>query len=265
MPCHLYIDFDHRLLSGQTEKFINQHGCNILGAPASRQHQNGLVERQWQTLMNMARSFLSNKKIPRSFWWWAIRHSCQIINYFPCTVEGSKTSPLELVFGVKPDFSTLLPIFSTTYFRHKTDRTRIRDGTEAKVLQAILLGRAEEADGHLLYSPYTKEFYVSGDVKIDSGSCTASAFNLKYDGGLFLGLYDSSHVSNGTEPYPPGTSILCTLENSSPIPGTVTPSPLPDLDKGFPSPSSTSQKYSIKLHIGELNHLFHSGSITMQK
>ena len=247
----LYTAFDHRLLSGQTELYLNQRGCNIPGAPASRQHQNGLVERQWQTLMSMARSFLSNRKIPRSYWWWAIRHCSQIINFFPCTVNDNKTTPLELVFGVKSDFSTLLPIFSTTYFRHKNDGSRARDGTEAKVLQAILLGRAEQADGYLLYSPYTKEFYVSGDVKIDSGTCTASAFNLKYDGGLFRGLYDSSHVSNGTEPYPPGTILLYNVENDSPVPGTVTSSPLPDLDKGFPSSSSTSTKYSAKVHTGE--------------
>ena len=46
LPRRLYTDFDHRLLSGQIEKFLNQHGTNILGAPASRQYQNGLVERQ---------------------------------------------------------------------------------------------------------------------------------------------------------------------------------------------------------------------------
>ena len=72
LPQRVYTDFDHRLLSGLTEKYLNEHNCEVLGAPASRQHQNGLVERQWQTLMNMSRSYLSNKQIPRTYWWWAI-------------------------------------------------------------------------------------------------------------------------------------------------------------------------------------------------
>ena len=39
LPKRVYADFDHRLLSGLTEKYLNEHDCSILGAPASRQHQ----------------------------------------------------------------------------------------------------------------------------------------------------------------------------------------------------------------------------------
>ena len=251
LPRRIYTDFDHHLLSGQTEQFLNKHGCETLGAPASRQHQNGLVQRQWQTLMSMARSFLSNKKMPRIYWWWAICHSSQILNYFLCTVNGYNTSPLELVFGVKPDYGTLFPLFALTYFKHMRYGQRARDGVEAKVLQSILLSRAENSDLYLLFSPFTQEFYVSGDCKIDSGNCTASAFNLKDDGGIFIGLYDSSHVSNETEPYPPGTNIIYSQDDGSQIHGTVTSAPLPDTGKAFPTSSSSTVKYSVKLRNGD--------------
>ena len=251
LPKRIYTDFDHRLLSGITEKYLNKFDCDILGAPASRQHQNGLVERQWQTLMNMSRSYLSNKLIPRTYWWWAMRHASQVINMFPCTVNNLKTPPLELVYGVKPDYSVLLPLFSTAYFKHDRDSDRARDGSESKVLQAILLGRAFQSDGYLLYSPYTKEFYLTGDCKIDKGNSTATAFNLKYDGGMFFGLYDSSHISNGTEPYPPGTTVTFTDIDNKKMTGTVVTCPLPDHDKGFPSSSSTCANYSIKMTSGK--------------
>ena len=202
--------------------------------------------------MNMARSFLHQRQIPRVYWYWAIRHACQINNYFPCEVDGEKTTPLELVYGVKPDFSTLLPLFSVTYFKHDKDGARARDGTESKVMQGILLGRSSKADGYLIYSPFTKEFYVSSDCKLDVGSSTATMFNLKYDGGLFIGLYDSSDVSNGVEPYPPGTSIIYKGKDGNEYSGTVSSSPLSDCDKGFPSSSSTHARYSVRLSSGEI-------------
>lgn len=42
----LYTDFDHRVISGKTQEYLNKYDCSVFGAPASRQHQNGLVERQ---------------------------------------------------------------------------------------------------------------------------------------------------------------------------------------------------------------------------
>lgn len=153
---------------------------------------------------------------------------------------------------MKPDYGTLVPLFSTAYFKHDRDRNRARDGSESKVLQAILVGRSHQADGYLLYSPYTREFYVSGDCKIDTGNHTATAFNLKYDGGMFLGIYDSSHIFNGTEPYPPGTTAIFTNIEGKLSTGTVTSCPLPEHDQGFPTSSCTKAKYSVKMTDGEI-------------
>ena len=252
LPKRVYTDFDHRLLSGKTEEYLHENNCQVLGSPAGRHHQNGLVERSWQTIMNMARSYLHQRQIPRTYWFWAIRHVCQVNNYFPCKVDDTKTTPLELVYGVRPDFSTLLPLFSVVYFKHARDGSRARDGTEAKVMQGILMGRSDKADGYLIYSPFTKQFYVSSDCKIDTGSSTATMFNLKYNGGLFIGLYDSSDISNGVEPYPPGTSIIYTGKNGKDHTGTVTSFPLPDHEKGFPTSPSTRACYSVRLGSGEI-------------
>ena len=119
-------------------------------------------------------------------------------------------------------------------------------------MQGILLGRSSKADGYLIYSPFTKEFYVSSDCKLDVGSSTATMFDLKYDGGLFIGLYDSSDVSNGVEPYPPGTSIIYKGKDGNEYSGTVSSSPLSDCDKGFPSSSSTHARHSVRLSSGEI-------------
>lgn len=69
LPQRLYTDFDHRLLSGKTEIYLNQNDCQVLGSPANRQHRSGLVERSWQTIMNMACSYLHTRQMPRVYWW----------------------------------------------------------------------------------------------------------------------------------------------------------------------------------------------------
>ena len=251
LPSRIYTDFDNRILAGSVEKYANERGCQILGAPAGRQHQNGLVERAWQTITNMCRSYITQYKMPRKYWWWALRHAAQVVNMLPCSVDGIKTSPLELVFGVRPDYSILVPIFAVTYFRHLRDGARSRDGMESRVMQSILLGRSERADGYILYSPHTKEFYVSSECKIDQRSCTPTTFNLIYDGGIFFGLYDSSPVAQGVEPYPPGTTVFRTAEDGSKIPGAVTSVPLPSSAKCLPDSTSTSNFYSVKMKNGE--------------
>ena len=69
--------------------------CTVLAAPPDEQHQNGLAERKWQTISRMARSLLTDKKIPRSFWFWAIRHATRLSNIFPVKYEGTLTTPFE--------------------------------------------------------------------------------------------------------------------------------------------------------------------------
>jgi hypothetical protein len=41
----------------------------------------------------------------------------------------------------------------------------------------------------MFYCPHSKRIYTSGDYHLDEGRHTAQAFNLKYEGGIFVGLY----------------------------------------------------------------------------
>jgi hypothetical protein len=57
------------------------------------------------------------------------------------------------------------------------------------------------------YCPHSKK-YLSNSYKIKEGRSTAKAFNMKYDGRIFIGLYNNGLESIGVEPYPEGTSAL---------------------------------------------------------
>jgi hypothetical protein len=90
----------------------------LRGAPNGCQNQNGLVERAWQTITYMGRAFVTDMQMPKSYWYWALRQSVQVLNYIPCTVEGISTTPHELVYGIKPDLRVLFCMFSTGFFCH---------------------------------------------------------------------------------------------------------------------------------------------------
>ncbi len=54
LPRILYTDFDPKILSTNITEWYTSHDGIILVAPPEQQHQNGLVERTWQTISKMA-------------------------------------------------------------------------------------------------------------------------------------------------------------------------------------------------------------------
>lgn len=76
LATHFRTDCDAKLLSHQVGTWLRSQGSDIASAPAGRQSSNGLVERNWRTMVKMARSYLTEKQMPRSFWFrrFNIRH-----------------------------------------------------------------------------------------------------------------------------------------------------------------------------------------------
>jgi hypothetical protein len=87
-PTRLYTDFDQKILDGPTGSFLKDNNVILRGAPNGRQNQNGLVERAWQTITNMARAFITDMQMPRNYWYWALRQALQVANYVPCLLRG---------------------------------------------------------------------------------------------------------------------------------------------------------------------------------
>ena len=68
--------------------------------------QNGLVEKKNRTLIDTARSMLSEYNISDSFWAEAINTACHASNRLYCHRFHNKT-PYELLIGRKPNISYL--------------------------------------------------------------------------------------------------------------------------------------------------------------
>jgi hypothetical protein len=165
-----------------------------------------------------------------------------MVNYIPCKVNGELTTPFELVHRVKPDYRVLFRLFSTVYFRVKRDGARERHGVaEALSKQGIAIGPDLKSNGLLIYCPHTKNYFVSNRYKMDEGRSMANAFNLKYEGGIFIGLYDNSPISTSIKPYPEGTGVL--VNN---VRGTVISVPCPAIACQLPA-NDDECYYVIKL------------------
>jgi hypothetical protein len=250
-PSRLY--FDPKILEGHTACFLRDKNIILRGAPSGQQNQNGLVEWAWETATNMARAFITDMQMLKNFWYWALCQSIQVMNYMPCTVSGVSTTPHQLVYGVKPDLRILFCLFSTGYFRKLKDNTLHYSGISTSTsMQGIAIGRCRKTDGMLFYSPHSKEIFTSSDYKLDEGRHTPTAFNLPYDKGIFIGLYNH-HNSSLIEPYPEGTPVSYptkihpSSDHTTFMHGMVISVPIPHPQSHIPLSAQEASPYTIRL------------------
>ena len=186
LPKTLYTDFDPKILSRPVINFCVDNHTDLLACPEGQQNQNGLVERKWQTLVHMARRYMTDKQMPRNFWYWAIRHSNRISNLFPLKCNDVITTSFKLVYGVKPDYRQLFRLFSTAYLSHTKDNTHTCTTTDPHSLQGIAVGYSDRANGMEIYNPNSKQLYTTTVYRLDEQNETRNHFNLHYDGAMFF-------------------------------------------------------------------------------
>jgi hypothetical protein len=83
VPKKFHSDFGKKSIGGKALKWILTNKSNIIAAPAGRQSSNGLVERTWRTVVQMARAYITEKQVGREFWFYALSHATSTINQVP--------------------------------------------------------------------------------------------------------------------------------------------------------------------------------------
>ena len=71
--------------------FCDVHGIRRQLTAAYTPQQNGVAERKNRTIMNMVRSMLSAKKLPKTFWPEAVNWTVHVLNRSPTFVVQHKT------------------------------------------------------------------------------------------------------------------------------------------------------------------------------
>jgi hypothetical protein len=158
LPRRFHSDFDTKLIGGKTLRWILHNNSNIIAAPAKQQSVNGLVERTWQTILRMARAFITEKQVGREYWYYALRHAAYMVNQVPGRLNRKLTTPFELVHNQKPRPEAWFQLFSVSYFGHDTDGAAQRSKHEDQSLDGIAVGRDDKSNTILFYNSITKNY-----------------------------------------------------------------------------------------------------------
>ena len=88
-------DFDAKLIRGEVKQFLLDNSIKIQSSPPYRQHQNGLVERHWQTVVAMTRNWLTSAQLPSKYWFFCIKRACEVLNMLPIDIDNRTTTPYQ--------------------------------------------------------------------------------------------------------------------------------------------------------------------------
>jgi hypothetical protein len=146
-------DCNEKLFGSHICSFLHLEQSSIIASPAGRHSANGLVESHWKIMVHMSRAYLTEKEMPRTFWYFAIKHSARMMNMIPGKYKGKLASPFMLVHGVRPDPRTWLLLFWLCYFHHEKDSDTSRSKNQAHTLDGIVIGRSSTLNALLVYDP----------------------------------------------------------------------------------------------------------------
>ena len=140
--------------------FCELNGIRRQLTTAYTPQQNGVAERKNRTLMNMVRSMLLEKGIPKTLWGEAVRWSNFVLNRCP-TFMVKDVTPSEAWNGIKPSVENFRVFGCIAHAHVPQVHLSKLDKRSAK---CIFLGVSEESKGYRLFNPITKKFVVSQDI-----------------------------------------------------------------------------------------------------
>ncbi|KAH9681844.1 hypothetical protein KPL71_027113 [Citrus sinensis] len=185
-----------------------------LTVPRSPQ-QNGVAERKNRTILDMARSMLKSKRLPKEFWAEAVACAVYLSNRSPTRSVWGKT-PQEAWSGRKPGI-THLRVFGSIAHVHVPDESRAK--LDDKSEKFIFIGYENNSKGYKLYNPNNGKIVINRDVVFDEEG--EWDFGSSVDDFNFFPIEEDDHtqikqVDEQQEPATPPISLASTTCGDSP-------------------------------------------------
>jgi hypothetical protein len=191
-PKCLISDFDTMLIGGKAGEYLNSLKIHLNAAPANTQDKNRLVERHWQTMMDMTWNWLASTELPATFWYYAVKRVAEVCNYFPMQLpDGQWTTPLEMAYCVKPDLRVFFKLFSVAAVQRECQGNMHLGKFVAQSTPMIV---SPNSTGLQFYSPSNGTFVSSIDYKLQLNVSSGSFFGLQYQPGVFIYRIDESNT-----------------------------------------------------------------------
>ncbi|KAL4369109.1 hypothetical protein GQ457_05G014540 [Hibiscus cannabinus] len=149
--------------SNEFNDFCKAYGIRRpLTVPRSPQ-QNGVAERKNRTILNMARSMLKAKNMPKEFWAEAVSCAVYLSNRSP-TKNVDNVTPQEAWSGRKPSVRHIR-VFGSIAYAHVPDQGRLKlDDRSSKY---VFIGYDSNSKGYKLFNPSNGRIGISRDVEFD--------------------------------------------------------------------------------------------------
>ncbi|CAJ2641499.1 unnamed protein product [Trifolium pratense] len=173
----------------------SNHGIKRQLTTAYTPQQNGVSERKNRTLLNMIRSMLSGKSVPKSFWPEALNWATYILNRSP-TLSVKDMTPQEAWSGKKPTVQHFR-VFGCMAYMHVPDN-HIKK-LDDKSLKCILLGLSEESKTYKLYDPINKRVMISRDVVFEEDKAWNWNNDTHHESNDMISVDGSTSESNDNE------------------------------------------------------------------
>lgn len=156
----LRTDWGGEYINNDFDKFLLENGISHQKSAVYSPQQNGLAERMNRTIIEKVRCMLIDAALSLGFWAEAVQTAVFILNNIPCRGNNNK-SPEEFWSGKQGDTS-LLKVFGCKAMVHIPDQKRKK--LDAKSVECIYLGPAEDMKAYRLYNKATKKTVISRDV-----------------------------------------------------------------------------------------------------
>ncbi len=153
LATQFWCDCDEKLFGSHIRSFLHTEHSSIISSPARCQSANGLVESHWKIMVHMSRAYLTKKQMPRTFWYFAVKHLARMMNMFPGKYCNKLASPFMLVHGKRPDTRTWLSLFLLCYFHHDKVSDASRSKRQAHTMDGIIVGCSSTSNAILVYNP----------------------------------------------------------------------------------------------------------------
>lgn len=137
--------------------FCESHGIRRQLTAAYTPQQNGVAERKNRTIMNMVRSMMVKRGIPKTFWAEAVNWSVHVLNRSP-TLAVKNITPQEAWSEVRPSVDHFR-VFGCRAYAHVPNEKRTK--LDDKSVKCVFIGVSEESKAYKLYNPITEKIIIS--------------------------------------------------------------------------------------------------------
>lgn len=164
-------DFDTMHKDELVKQFLKENKVTRLQLSAPYNHsQNGQVERDMQSVLNVSRTLMSAGGAPNWFWEFAIIHACKLINYTPTSnKETDFKTPFELVTGKKPNVEKLVPFYAPGVYHVTKEEQRGNNSlSKYKAAPCRYLGiNPDSPANYLIYDILQKRIITRSSCKFE--------------------------------------------------------------------------------------------------